>query len=111
MKRVPDIAGTHKPVLSVLKHSLKFDTAKALACEQRSKWKPQQMSVACTCINSNLRKQDEAHAACTYPGMNELSYSAVTPRSRALEAFCGQATRDDWNTVSDPRAGSSEADK
>ena len=48
MKRVLDIGRAHKPV----SRSLKLDMAKSLACEQRSRWRPQKMSVARTHINN-----------------------------------------------------------
>ena len=35
------IGRTRKPVLRVLRRSLTFDVAQALACEQRSRWRPQ----------------------------------------------------------------------
>ena len=50
-KRVLDIGRTHKPVLSVLERSLKFDMAKSFPCEKRSRWKIQKMLVAFTRIN------------------------------------------------------------
>ena len=54
------------------------------------------------------QKQDEAHTAYTAPSKNELSCSEVT-QGKGLA--CGRATRDDWNTVCDPGAGSSEVNE
>ena len=57
------------------------------------------------------QKQDEAHAADTHPGKKELSYSAVTRGYELSRHPVVEQTRNVWNTVSDPGAGSSEVNE
>ena len=56
------------------------------------------------------QKQDEAYAADTHPG-KELSYSAVTRGYELSRHPVVEQTRNVWNTVSDPGAGSSEVNE
>ena len=58
-------------------------------------------------MSSNLRHRTKHTLLIRFrTGTSELLSNDL--RLEAFEASCGRATRDDWNTVSDPGAGSSE---
>ena len=57
------------------------------------------------------QKQDEAYAPRTYPCKNGLGCSAVTQSRKLLAHPVVEQLGVDWNTVSDPGAGSSEVNE
>ena len=55
------------------------------------------------------QKQNEAYNAHTHPGKERAELLSNDSMVEALEASCGRATRENWGTVGDPGARSSEA--
>ena len=90
MERVLDTGRTHKPVVSVLSRSLKFDMAKLLTCVQRSRWRSHKLPVACTRINNKpsehqpswQRKRDQR--VQQQPQQNRRSFHQIANETHVM---------------------------